>query len=145
MHNGSVEPHLRLLAKTVDSAVLGRRIRETRLAAGMTQSEVAAGAVSVAYLSRIETGERRPSPRILEHIADTLDIDVATLLHEPRKTGRTTRAPQDHLQARNAARATAAWLRSPHDGAAYAGMLRAVASWEAQVANTKHHPLDSAS
>jgi transcriptional regulator with XRE-family HTH domain len=137
MQNVRVEPQLRLLAKTADSAVLGRRIRETRLAAGLTQAEVADGVVSVAYLSRIETGERRPSPRILEHIADRLETEVATLLHQPRRTARATRAPQDHLQARNAARATAAWLRAPHDSAAYTGMLRAVANWEAQAEAAK--------
>lgn len=128
-----MEPHLRLLAKTADSEILGRRIRETRLAAGLTQAEVAAGVVSVAYLSRIETGERRPSPPILEHIASMLETDVATLLQDPRPAGRQARLPHDHLQARNAARATAAWLRSPHDSSAYSGMLRAVATWEAQV------------
>jgi len=138
MHNVSVEPDLRLLARTADSELLGRRIRETRLAAGMTQSEVAAGVVSVAYLSRIESGGRRPSPPILEHIAAKLDTEVATLLIDPAPVRRrSSRRAHDHLQARNAARATAAWLRAPHDQAAYAGMLRAVATWEAQVAAGK--------
>lgn len=127
-----MEPDLRLLSRLADRGELGSRIRDTRLAAGMTQAEVAAGRFSVAYLSRIESGERRPSPEMLEHIASTLGTDVTTLLQAPRSNGR-RRRPADQLRAHNVARATATWLRSPTDQSAYAGMVRAVATWEALV------------
>jgi len=131
-HNEAMEPDLRLLSRLADRGELGGRIRETRLAAGMTQAEVAAGRFSVAYLSRIESGDRRPSPETLEHIARTLGTDIPTLLRAPRRRGRRGR-PADQLRAHNAARATAEWLRSPTDQSAYAGMVRAVATWEALV------------
>jgi transcriptional regulator with XRE-family HTH domain len=128
-----MEPDLRLLSRTADRSELGIRIRETRLAAGMTQADVAEGAFSVAYLSRIESGARRPSPETLEHIATALGTDLDTLLRAPRRAHR-KRRPADQLRAHNVARATSAWLRTPTDQAAFAGMLRAVARWEAQVA-----------
>jgi transcriptional regulator with XRE-family HTH domain len=125
-----MEPDLRLLCRKADRSELGVRIRETRLAAGMTQADVARGAFSVAYLSRIESGARRPSPENLEHIATALGTDLTTLLRAPRRASRRGR-PADQLRAHNAARATAAWLRSPTDRSAYAGMVRAVTTWEA--------------
>lgn len=137
--NDRVEPEVRLLSRTANRAELGVRIRETRLAAGMTQAEVASGVFSVAYLSRIESGDRRPSPDNLEHIARALGTDVPTLLRAPQWRSR-QRRPADHLRAHNVAKATAAWLRSPTDGSAYAGMVRAVASWEAQVGTRAPEP-----
>ena len=49
----------------------------------MTQSDVAGAGMSVAYLSRMETGQRRPTPRMLTEIASRLDVPVEELLGVP--------------------------------------------------------------
>jgi tetratricopeptide (TPR) repeat protein len=77
-----VDPDLLVSAKTIDSRVLGRRLREARLAAGMRQAEVAGEYCSTPYLSRIEGGQRRPDPRLLEQLAQSLGVTVRSLLHE---------------------------------------------------------------
>ena len=56
---------------------LGRRLREARLRAGLTQQQVADGVVSAAFLSMVESGRREPSPEVLARIAQRLDLDPA--------------------------------------------------------------------
>lgn len=118
----------------MDAHVLGRRLREARLAAGLTQSQVAAGMTSVTHVSRIETGLRRPRPELLELFAGTLRVDLEALLSDDATAAvDLTVVPwAEHLRASNAARATALWLGSPRSQAAYRRMLDAVAAWEAE-------------
>lgn len=68
------------LLRTIDAAVVGDRIRTLRCRAGLTQSQVAGDAVSVGYLSRIESGQRRPKAGLLIGIADRLAVTVDELL-----------------------------------------------------------------
>lgn len=68
------------LLRTIDATVLGARIRAVRLRAGLTQSQVAGDAVSVGYVSRIESGQRRPDTGLLIGIADRLAVTVDELL-----------------------------------------------------------------
>lgn len=68
------------LIKSIDPAVLGRRIRLARVAASLTQTEAAGGDVSTGYLSRIETGERRPDLKLLANIATRLHTTSEELL-----------------------------------------------------------------
>jgi transcriptional regulator with XRE-family HTH domain len=68
------------LLRTIDAAVLGERIRTIRLRAGLTQAHVAGDAVSVGYVSRIESGQRRPDAKLLVGIADRLAVTVEELL-----------------------------------------------------------------
>ncbi|MFC5730818.1 MULTISPECIES: helix-turn-helix domain-containing protein [Nocardioides] len=86
-----MDPRLVELSRTIDAAELGRRIRNARLAAGMTQPQVAGDEVSAAYLSRIEDGQRRPEVGLLSRMAErmgtTLEALVGTApdkLHELR-------------------------------------------------------------
>jgi tetratricopeptide (TPR) repeat protein len=58
---------------------LGRRIRDARIAAGLTQAELATDTVSVGYISRIESGLRRPGATALHRIARRLNITVEEL------------------------------------------------------------------
>ena len=67
--------------RTIDPAQLGQRIRAARLAKGLTQGEITGGEVSVAYVSRIETGHRRPNGRLLAEIAGRLGTSPEQLLH----------------------------------------------------------------
>ncbi|HYJ27750.1 MAG TPA: helix-turn-helix domain-containing protein [Nocardioides sp.] len=75
-----------LLAQT-DREALGRRLRSARQARDLTQGEVARDIMSVAYLSRIEGGHRRPTAVALESLASRLDVSVELLLGqaEPRE------------------------------------------------------------
>lgn len=66
------------LSRTIDPEELGRRIRIARVAAGMTQAQVAGEEVTAAYLSRIEDGQRRPEAGLLERMAGRMN----TTLHE---------------------------------------------------------------
>lgn len=68
------------LIKSVDPAILGRRIRVARIAAGFTQTEAAGGDVSTAYISRIEAGERRPDLNLLYNLATRLYTTAEELL-----------------------------------------------------------------
>lgn len=61
-------------------AAIGARIRELRLARGLRQAEVAGDDMSVAYVSRIEAGQRRADTRLLAIIAERLGTTAAHLL-----------------------------------------------------------------
>jgi transcriptional regulator with XRE-family HTH domain len=59
---------------------IGARIRELRLARGLRQAEVAGDDISVAYVSRIEAGQRRADSRVLALIAERLGTTPEQLL-----------------------------------------------------------------
>src|SRR6266511_5562124 len=54
---------------------LGERLRQIRVAAGLTQGEVAGGRFSKEYLSQIERGKTRPTAETLEWLAARLGVD----------------------------------------------------------------------
>lgn len=58
---------------------LGKRLKKMRLAAGLTQAELAAPSYTHAYVSSIEAGRRRPSSAALSHFATRLQVDVDEL------------------------------------------------------------------
>ncbi|HEX2892769.1 MAG TPA: helix-turn-helix domain-containing protein [Marmoricola sp.] len=68
------------LSRSIDPAILGRRLRNARVAAGLTQTEAADGHASTAYISRIEAGQRRPDLTLLGHLAERLNTSVEELL-----------------------------------------------------------------
>lgn len=76
----AMDAELVALARTVDSATLGRRVREARVARGLTQGQLAGSEMSTAYVSRIESGQRRPDPGLLEGLAGRLGTGVDQLL-----------------------------------------------------------------
>ncbi len=61
-------------ATLVASTDLGQRIREARVAQGMTQGDLAGSDYSVGYVSRIESGARQPSREALATIAARLGV-----------------------------------------------------------------------
>lgn len=73
-------PEMAEISQTIDPVELGRRIRNARIAAGITQADVAGGDVSTAYISRIEDGQRRPSTALLVQIAARLKTTPEELL-----------------------------------------------------------------
>ncbi len=58
---------------------LGERLKRLRLAAGMSQQELAGDEFSASYVSLIEAGKRHPSPEILRLLARRLHCGYAEL------------------------------------------------------------------
>ncbi|HEX2295119.1 MAG TPA: helix-turn-helix transcriptional regulator [Actinomycetota bacterium] len=63
-------------------ARVGRRLRELRLAAGMTQAELAGRRFSHAYVSVLEAGRREPSRAAVDYFAQRLGVAVEELWSE---------------------------------------------------------------
>src|SRR5438445_8430618 len=55
---------------------VGDRIRERRLALGLSQRELACEGVTYAYISRLEAGTRQPSVKALRKLASKLGVSV---------------------------------------------------------------------
>jgi transcriptional regulator with XRE-family HTH domain len=68
------------LLKEIDPVQLGQRIRAARVAKGWTQTDLAGDDVSVGYVSRIESGQRRPNSAVLTDLATRLGVPVDHLL-----------------------------------------------------------------
>lgn len=68
------------LLRTVDPVVLGARVRAARVAWGLNQADLAGDAYSVGYISRIESGARRPTLAALAVISQRLGLQVGELL-----------------------------------------------------------------
>jgi transcriptional regulator with XRE-family HTH domain len=70
------------LTRWSNQVSLGTRVLNARLAAGVSMGDLAEGLTTVAYLSRIECGERRPSTSLLAGMADRLGVDFVDLVRE---------------------------------------------------------------
>jgi transcriptional regulator with XRE-family HTH domain len=68
------------LLKEIDPAQLGDRLRAARVAKGWTQTQLAGEHISVGYVSRIESGHRRPNAAVLDDMAVRLGVPVEHLL-----------------------------------------------------------------
>jgi len=67
-----------MMSSIIDN--FGRRVRELRLARGLSQEELAFRAgVHRTYLGSIERGERNPALKNIAAIADALDVSLAEL------------------------------------------------------------------
>jgi len=66
-------------ASTVASAGLGDRVRSLRVAAGLTQTELAGDRFSKEYVSQIERGKTRPTPETIDWLAARLGVDSSYL------------------------------------------------------------------
>jgi tetratricopeptide (TPR) repeat protein len=75
-----MSPELAHQLTAMDPAALGARIKAARIAAGLTQPELAGTDASVAYLSRIESGQRRPSVELLGSLAARLGVQLEYLV-----------------------------------------------------------------
>jgi len=62
------------------SSEVGERLRSLRIAAGLTQSQLAGGRFSKEYVSQIERGKTRPNVETLEWLAGQLDVEPAYLI-----------------------------------------------------------------
>ncbi len=62
-------------------SAIGETLRAARNERGLTLRQVAEGAhVSISYLAEIERGEKDPSSRVLESVAEGLGVGMGDLL-----------------------------------------------------------------
>lgn len=61
----------------LDQPAFGRRLKALRLERNLTQAELADGALSAGYLSRLESGARPPTAHIVEQLAERLRVPVS--------------------------------------------------------------------
>jgi transcriptional regulator with XRE-family HTH domain len=57
--------------------LFGRRLRALRVERGLSQSALAGPDLSAGYLSRLESGARPPTPRVLELLSERLDVPLS--------------------------------------------------------------------
>lgn len=109
---------------SVLAARIGGRIRAARLAAGLTQQQLAAGRYTKAYISALEKGHAKPSMAALEFIAGRLGMPASRFMSEDT---RWSRVEADLLLASGqwleAADAYAEQLEHPTDRAGRADTL----------------------
>jgi transcriptional regulator with XRE-family HTH domain len=58
-----------------DPAAVGRRLKDARVAAGLSQRQLSFPGCSAAYISRLEAGDRVPSLQLLRKLALKLNAD----------------------------------------------------------------------
>src|SRR5437016_10043211 len=82
----STRPHMSRLTATTQRATaaqpslrLGERLRQLRVAAGMTQTDLAGDRFSKEYVSQIERGKTRPTPETIQWLAERLGVDPGFL------------------------------------------------------------------
>src|SRR2546426_4047971 len=93
LHLGEAKVSLHLAAMTRDAALttgrtaapsglrVGERLRQLRVASGLTQSELAGERFSKEYVSQIERGKTKPTRETVEWLAARLGVDPGFLPH----------------------------------------------------------------
>src|SRR2546426_1930304 len=80
---------------------LGERLRQLRVAAGLTQSELAGTRFSKEYVSQIERGKTRPARETVQWLAERLGGGADLLADggtpRPRRRGETAPPPREAL------------------------------------------------
>ena len=62
------------------NVLVGRNVRQRRLAASLSQEELAhRSGLSIVYVSQIENGHRNPTVATLEKLAAVFDVNVVDL------------------------------------------------------------------
>ncbi|MFF9488427.1 helix-turn-helix domain-containing protein [Streptomyces sp. NPDC014676] len=61
----------------------GRRLKRLRLARGLSQAGLVGEGMSTGYLSRLESGDRRPTERAVSYLAHRLGVDTSALADPP--------------------------------------------------------------
>src|SRR6188472_2507296 len=71
MSNTARTPH-----RPVSATRLGDRVRQLRVSAGLTQTDLAGTRFSKEYVSQIERGKTRPTRETIEWLAQQLNVDA---------------------------------------------------------------------
>ena len=64
----------------LEQPAFGKRLRQLRRARSLTQGDLAGDDVTIGYVSRIESGQRRPDARLVRLFAERLDVSVDALV-----------------------------------------------------------------
>ncbi|UNO39197.1 helix-turn-helix domain-containing protein [Streptomyces sp. MST-110588] len=59
----------------IEQPFFGRRLKELRRERGLSQSALAGKQISTGYLSRLESGARQPTDRVVSYLAEQLQLD----------------------------------------------------------------------
>src|SRR4051812_2093954 len=78
MPRTSLTAHTKVPAHAIGTR-LGERLRQLRVAAGLTQTGLAGERFSKEYISQIERGKTRPTPETVEWLARQLGVDAGFL------------------------------------------------------------------
>ncbi|MEU3416673.1 helix-turn-helix domain-containing protein [Streptomyces sp. NPDC006658] len=70
----------------MEQPLFGRRLKELRLARGLSQASLAGSEISTGYLSRLESGRRKPTERVVAYLAKRLDVDRGAFEVQPSGT-----------------------------------------------------------
>ena len=114
-----------------DPAAVGRRLKDARIAAGLSQRRLSFPGCSAAYISRLEAGERVPSLQLLRKLAEKLNADEQYLA-----TGveRIEQAPPELVDAEVEQRLAGRWDRPTEENRPVGGLAdpgdRARVLWE---------------
>jgi transcriptional regulator with XRE-family HTH domain len=65
--------------RMLEQPAFGHGLKALRLERGLTQAALADGILSAGYLSRLESGERMPTPHVVERLAERLGVPAARL------------------------------------------------------------------
>ena len=84
-----------------DPLAVGRRLKEARLTAGLSQRALSLPGCSSAYISRLEAGDRVPSLQLLRKLAEKLGVDEEYLA---RGVKRVEQPPPELVEAEVALR-----------------------------------------
>src|SRR5690348_2541740 len=70
----------------LEQPAFGQRLRALRLERGLSQAALAAGGMSTGYLSRLESGARPPTSRVIDHLAQRLGVPVSAFQAAPGRS-----------------------------------------------------------
>jgi transcriptional regulator with XRE-family HTH domain len=85
-------------------SAIGETLRAVRNDRGLTLRQVAEGGhVSISYLAEIERGEKDPSSRVLESVAEGLGVEMGDLLLRIAATLEPAKAPATPVAGKLAA------------------------------------------
>src|ERR687886_2572291 len=95
-------PHQPRTAPQPNGLRLGGRLRQLRVAAGLTQSDLAGERFSKEYVSQIERGKTRPARETIDWLAERLGVDADFLANgvtaDQRGRVETALAPGEALE-----------------------------------------------
>ncbi|MET9686847.1 helix-turn-helix domain-containing protein [Streptomyces coeruleorubidus] len=115
----------------IDQPHFGRRLRTLRQERGLSQAKLAGDNMSPGYLSRLESGARPPTPKVLAYLAEQLNVPVSAFEGPARTEGAPT---EDLVKAVTApdsgdGNVSALLERVAHDQADLSLPLRWLALW----------------
>ncbi|OIV38720.1 hypothetical protein BIV57_04345 [Mangrovactinospora gilvigrisea] len=96
----------------MEQPAFGRRLKQLRTERGLTQNQLAGEGMSTGYLSRLESGTRRPTEQAAAHLADRLGVTPADLAAPPARPLEETLAIATGLPTEQAGELLARALRA---------------------------------